>query len=198
VWRGFQAMQDFEQRLATAVRDPSQPERTSYAFKGGTITLGERVDRWKDIFADHTPRVAAVKAQTTNGRFKRIATARHWLFHNTGATIDLLAVFDDMVAVLHALDGIADPAATLNVGTPAGPPGGWLWHELVTPDPQISVVLTITGQRMSIPLPRDPCLVGRDTEVAAVTAAILKRGARVRHPFLYSVARYHAVELQSC
>jgi hypothetical protein len=176
-------MRDFERRLADAVRDPAKPDQPTHTFTGGTISLGPRVSAWKGSFDPDEIRAKAVKAQTASGRFQQIAAARHWLFHNTGATIDLLAVFDDMVAVLHALDGIADPAATLNVGPPPTVPVGWRWHELVTADPQIQVVLAITGHRMSIPLPRDRCLVGRDDQVAAVTAAVLRRGARVRISF---------------
>ena len=178
-------MRDFERRLADAVRDPADPnpDQKTHAFSGGTITLGNRVSEWKQIFdPDQTKlRLAVLKLQTTNGRFQRIAIARHSLFHNTGATIDLLELFEDMAEVLHALDGVADPAATLNTGAATGPLPGWRWHEKVTPNPQINVILEITGHRMSIPLPRDRCLVGRDTDVAAVTAAILPRGARVSH-----------------
>jgi hypothetical protein len=177
-------MRDFERRLGDAVRDPAKPDQPTHAFTGGTISLGPRVSTWKTTFDPEETRVAVVKAQTANGRFQRIATARHWLFHNTGATINLLAVFDDMVAVLHALDGIADPAATLNVGLPPTVPVGWRWHKMVTADPQIQVVLAITGHRMSIPLPRDRCLVGRDDQVAEVMHAVLHRGARVRMSFL--------------
>jgi hypothetical protein len=176
-------MRDFERRLGDAVRDPAKPDQPTHAFIGATISLGPRVSSWKGSFDPDEVRAKAVKAQTFSGRFQRIAAARHWLFHNTGATINLLAVFDDMVAVLHALDGIADPAATLNVGPPTTAPVGWRWHELVTDGPQIQVVLAITGHRMSIPLPRDGCLVGRDDEVAAITAAVLCRGARVRISF---------------
>jgi hypothetical protein len=170
-------MDDFERRFGEAVRDPSKPDQDTHTFRGGTITLGKRVNEWQTFDTDGQ-RVAVVKA--ARAHLERIATARHWLFHNTGATINVLEVLEDMVAVLHKLDGVADPTATLNTGSHTGPPKGWRWHEHVTADRQITVALEITGHGMSLPLPRDACLVGRDAEVAAVTAAVIRRGARVR------------------
>jgi hypothetical protein len=181
-------MRDFERRFSDAIRDPSKPSQVTHTYSGGTISLGSRVNEWKTTFDPDETRVGRVKVETSNGRLERIATARNCLFHNTGATINMLEVLHDMVEVLHALNGVADPAATLTVGPPpTGWPAGWIWHELLTADSDIAVILEITGHRMNIPLPRDKCLVGRSTAIAEVSDAILPVGARVRYTHLGSL-----------
>jgi hypothetical protein len=142
----------------------------SYTFKNGTINFGPWVDGWEP---DRRDRVTSVKPT-----LKRIAAARHWLFHNTGAPIDVTAVLVDMAHVLYLLERIADPTSTLNV-VGRGNLAGWAWETMLAKDTGVVVTLSISDHGMRIHTRKESCLVGREREIAEAVAQICRPGARV-------------------
>ena len=91
----LRALVDFECQLEDEVGE--------FQMKDGTIA-----------FKPKDPRAAAYKfsdaqrarIRQQGERFKTTVVARHWLFHHTGAEVDLGGVLLDMGHALHALTGI--------------------------------------------------------------------------------------------
>jgi tetratricopeptide (TPR) repeat protein len=83
-----------------------------------------------------------------------------------------------MAKVLYLLERIADPTSTLNV-IGHGALAEWEWETLVVSDSRVAITLSISDHGMRIHTRKESCLVGRETEIAATIAEIIKSGARV-------------------
>lgn len=106
----YRAMTAFEAAFAVAVKEPAGRPAGGWFYQGGnnaTITLGNRPGS-----AIHTVgRKQRISAAASS--LQLIASARHWLFHNTGATIDVSKILRAMGRLLHQFEGIADSTATI-------------------------------------------------------------------------------------
>ena len=172
----YRAMAAFEDAFAVAVREPGAT-RGNWYYQDGSITLGNR----PGSALHHAGRKARIKGAAP--ALELIASARHWLFHNTGADIDVPAVLCTTGTILHQFEGIAlPPPATLSSGD--GPPTTWTWNVDGLPSlggstVEVPVALSITGHGMRIPMSKERCLVGRDDTIKSAVSDLLKPNARV-------------------
>ena len=155
----------FESRL--------QATAGEFHFVNGSISFGDKqdgtvVNTWN---GEGRKRIQDSKIKNM---LKRVAAARHSLFHVTSHGAELADDVADVGVVLHRLDGIKDGVPT-TVGCSA--PADWSWECWAPPaktkDVNLTITLKVTGQRMSIPKGREQCLVGRDDEVKKVVGAAL-------------------------
>ncbi len=151
------------------------PRRASLRSKTTTIAFGEAAGAWDG------PKKRRLKEEAA--RLRRVAEARHWLFHSTAAKFDISSVLTDMGKVLHRLRGIKDAALPLTAGDRVA--DGWDWAArlglFVATDGhlQLRILLVVGKSGMGIPVAPERCLVGRAAVISKLCAALCEPRARI-------------------
>ncbi len=170
----YRAMHAFEAQLLA--------EAGKFTFQNQTIAFGEAAEVWEQLSAaDKQPRRNRLKEEAE--RLKRVAEARHWLFHLTAAKFDIRSTLIDMGVVLHRLRGIKNAANPLTADVRAA--DGWDWTTALdmllgmSGDVQLRILLAIGESGMSIPVAPERCLVGRAAVIDKLCAALCEPSARI-------------------
>ena len=166
----YRAMCDFEVRLRL--------EAGKFDFQCGTITFGGPSVVWA---ADRTGRI---KAEAE--RLKRIAEARHWLFHSTSAQVEIRSVLVDMEIVLHRFRGLQHQSQPLTEDSQKVL--GWGWTDELDSlrctlddggNVHFDILMEIDGGGMSIPMSPDKWLVGRDDMIDQLCHALCQPDTQI-------------------
>jgi tetratricopeptide (TPR) repeat protein len=162
----YMAMNAFEEQL--------EAEAGEFTYHKGKIAFGQ-AGLWDE------PRKMRKKEEAD--RMRRVAKARHWLFHSTAAEFDFHAILIDMGTVLHRLRGMKDAANPLT--TDCRLVDGWDWADklqvLLGPcgHVQLRILLAISESGMRIPVAPERCLVGRAAVISKLCAALCEPSARI-------------------
>jgi hypothetical protein len=130
--------------------------RGRLAYKDGTVVFGRDLeDRWTEV------------VQSLKSHFPMVACARHWYFHNLPGVCNFADAFATMQIT----------AAAIAIAAAAGHPH---WHPPPVANTAVPTTLRLQtpSVRMSVPVARVDEIVGRESTVERVAAA-LTPGARV-------------------
>ena len=163
----YRGMHAFEELLLA--------EAGEFTFQNQTIAFGEAAGAWDG------PKKRRLKEEAE--RLRRVAEARHWLFHSTAAKFDISSVLIDMGKVLHRLRGIKDAALPLTADDRVA--DGWDWAARLglligtNGHLQLRILLAVGKSGMAIPMARERCLVGRAAVISKLCAALCEPKARI-------------------